>query len=50
MGKGELNVRLALILPVTATVCRLSSEKDLVVEEGGLDCRYFRPDTRTLSE
>jgi hypothetical protein len=26
MGKGELSVRLALVLPVTATVCQLSGE------------------------
>jgi len=26
MGKGELSVRLALVLSVTATVCRLSGE------------------------
>ena len=52
MKTGEQNVGLALALPAAVMVGRLSREGyNLALEEGGeLGCRYFRPNTRTVSE
>jgi hypothetical protein len=53
MKTGEQNVGLALALPAAVMVGRLSREGYNPPPAGGggeLGCRYFRPNTRTVSE